>query len=493
VTASPAAALHQGEAAESFEEQGTRSAAILSAALGGLLLWLVIQTPLATAAYQYLGLSVTAARAILIAKDALVAVLLVVLAVRYARSTHWYRFDVAALIYVLVLAAYAIVPMFLGSKLPLLSVAASVREFLVPVELYALGRLAATAGVSFPIVARWFLAISAVAALFTVGLYVLLPATFWNSTLDLLRFIREVQGIPSALSLWAASLVGHFGVGAGVVDAQFSRAVGPFTHPVGTAHYFVVPLVLAAAAAISRIRGEGSLGVRMLGWTLVALFALAVITPISRAAWMAAVVGLLLAGLLLNRVRTAVVVVVAFVAFVVFVPPFSYSIQSAVSLTDSSAKGHVQAITEGVGTIVDNPLGLGAGHGDTLGEVYGAGESAGIGESMYLATAVTAGPVGLVALVIWMLGVVWALLTARSSRVPRWWYAGLAALTIGLLIASALASPLMRFTTAASLWLLVGLAIGSIERREPLPSWRQLRDRIRWRSAQAKMAGSSTR
>lgn len=480
-------------AATSEVEDRAGSALVLSAIIGGLLLWLLIQTPLATAAYQYLGLSTSAAQAVLLAKDAIVALLVVVLALQYARSTRWHPFDVAAFIYVVVLATYAIIPMFLGSKLPLLSVAASVREFLVPVELYALGRLAATAGVSFPSITRWFIAISAVAALFTVGLYALLPATFWNSSLDLLRFIREVQGIPSALSLWAAGLVGHFGVGAGVVDAQFPRAVGPFTHPVGTAHYFVVPLVLAAAAALSRLRDNARPAARIVGWVLVALFALAVITPISRAAWLAAVVGLMLTGLLLARLRGATLLVAAFVAFIVFVPPFSYSIQSALSMTDSSAKGHVLAIEEGFGTIIENPLGLGAGHGDTLGEVYGAGESAGIGESMYLATMVTAGPIGLVALIAWMLGVVGALLTGRAPQVPRWMFAGLAALTIGLMLASALASPLMRFTTAASLWLLVGLAVGSIASREPLPSWRQLRDRIRWRRAQTKIAGSSTR
>lgn len=473
--------------------EGAGSAQILSVVLGGLLAWFLIQTPLATFAYQYLGLSTSAARAVLLAKDAAVMVLVIVLALRYARSTRWYRFDVAALVYTVVLAIYAVVPLLLGSKLPLMSVAASVREFLVPVELYAVGRLAATAGVSFPNITRWFLAVSAAAALLTVGIYLLLPATFWNTSLDLLRFIREVQGIPTALSLWAASLVGHFGVGAGVVDAQFSRAVGPFTHPVGTAHYFVVPLVLAAAAALSRVRDDRAPAGRIIGWVLVVLFALAVITPISRAAWLAAVAGLLLVGILLGRVRTAALLVAAFVAFVVLVPPFSYSIQSALSLTDSSAQGHVQAIEQGVGTIVKNPLGLGAGHGDTLGEVYGAGKSAGIGESMYLATIVTVGPLGLLALIVWMLGVVGALLLGRSTQVPRWMFAGFAALTVGLMLASALASPLMRFTTAASLWLLVGLAVGSIEDREPLPSWRQLRDRIRSRSAQTKIAGSSTR
>lgn len=470
-------AARPGEVAQP-QDSDARSVRILSAVLGGLLFWLIVQTPVAVAAYQYLGVPASGAQALLLVKDAATAVLLVVLALRYARSTRWHRFDVAALVYVVILGAYAVVPLVTGSSLPLLSVAASVREFLVPVELYALGRLAASAGVSLRLMCRWFVAVSVAAALFTVGMYVIVPETFWSSDLNLLRFIRDVQGIASATSLWAASLVGHFGVGAGV-DAQFPRAVGPFTHPVGTAHYFATPFVLAAAAAMSRTFSNSPRLTFLLGWLVVAILGLAVITPISRAAWLAAVAGIGLAGILLARVRMAAVIAAAFIAFVIFVPPFSYSIQSALSLTDTSAAAHVKAIEKGIEVVVGNPGGLGVGHGDVFGNAYGAGRSAGIGENMYLAALVTVGPLGVAALLLWILGVVRMLLTGHSRRAPRWMMAGLGAVLVGMMLSSTTASPLMRFTTSASLWLLVGLAVGTIDERQPLPSWLEVRAWVR--------------
>jgi len=460
--------------------------------LTGLIVWLALQTPLLTAAYQYLGLGVDAARALLLAKDLAAAGLLVILLVAYARRTRWRFFDVAALLYLGILILYAVVPFILGSNLPPLSVVASLREFSVPVELYAIGRLAATAGVSFRSLALWSIAVSAVAAVVTVGLYLAVPASFWNTTLDLVRFIREVQGIPTAVSLWSASLVGHFGIGASVADAIFPRAVGPFTHPVGTAHYFVVPLVLVFAAAATA-SATARWTQRVLTIALLVLLALAVITPISRAAWLAALAAIAVAAVLLNRIRWGAAVIAAFAAFVLLVPPFNYSIQSALSLTDSSTIGHVQAIEEGVDVISRNPLGLGVGQGDTLGEVFGGGASAGVGENMYLALMVSVGPLGLIAFVLWIAGVLRVLLTASSAAVPRWMFVGVAAALGGLLLSSATASPLMRFTTSASLWILVGLAVGSIEHSVPLPTLAQVRERMRWRRAQAKIVGSSTR
>ena len=84
------------------------------------------------------------------------------------------------------------------------------------------------------------------AAVLTVGLY-FLPPTFWMTTVDLVTFEREGQGIPNAVSLWDIGILGQFGVGDG---GTFARAIGPFTHPVGTAHYFVLPLVIASCAAM---------------------------------------------------------------------------------------------------------------------------------------------------------------------------------------------------------------------------------------------------
>ncbi len=114
--------------------------------------------------------------------------------------------------------------------------------------------------------------------------------------------------------------------------------------------------------------------------------------------------------------------------------------------------------------IVENPLGLGAGHGDHLGAALSgapggaANESAGVGESMYLATLATAGPLGLITLLAWLAAIVARLLPPPPLR-PAWYQVGLLGGFLGLLVASIIASPLMRFTTSAGLWLLIGMAV----------------------------------
>lgn len=439
-----------------------------------LLVWLPLQTPLAIALFQYAHLSVDAARAILLVKDLIAALLIATLAVLYLKRVHMHWFDWMAVGYVVVLIAYAAIPLALGTKLTPIAIFASAREFLVPVELYGLGRFACAAGVNVGAIVRAFLIVAGVAAAATLILHVFIPSTFWSSTLNLVRFERVVQGIPTALTLWDIGLLGQYGVGG---SGSFARAIGPFTHPVGTAHYFVVPLVLAATAVMAARRAPAS---TMLAWlAVVVLFVAAVLTPISRGAWLAAVVGVIVAGLLYRRVLPAAVGIGIVVVFILLVPPFSYSVSSALGGTDSSVGGHGQAIEKGIKTAVDNPWGLGLGQADQFGaSLSQEGASAAVGENLYLALYVSVGPIGLLAFVGWVVGVLLSLIRSVRSRAEPWMQIGMAVVMIGLLVSGLTASPLLRFTTGASFWLLVGLLVPN----GPLPalggSLRGLRERL---------------
>lgn len=429
---------------------------------GFIVVWLPIQTTLIAALYQYAGIPATLARALLLGKDVVVAASVVLLAIAYRRSVGLRWFDFVAAAYVALVLVYAFVPMLAGSGLPLEAVAASIRAFVLPVELYALGRLVKVAGVSIERVVSLFVFVSAIAAVAMLLQYALTSPSFWVETIDLVGFVREVQGLPGAVDLWSISALGHFGVGE---IATFARAVGPFAHPVGTAHYFLLPLILTAAIGVTSVN-------RRPGWArrpavviaLVVLFALAVITPISRGAWIATAVAAVVVGVLSGRLLRVILGLAIATAFVALVPPFNYSILSLLNLSDSSALGHLDAIQRGVGVIAENPLGLGAGHGDHLGEALSgapggvANESAGVGESMYLAILATAGPLGLVALLVWLAAIVARLLPTPPLR-PTWYQVGLLGGFLGLLVSSTIASPLMRFTTSAGLWLLIGMAV----------------------------------
>jgi hypothetical protein len=442
-----------------------------------------LQTPVAVVAYQYLHVSVSLAQGLLLTKDVWAGALFLVLFVRHLREIRFRWFDWFALAYGVLVVTYSVVPAALGSHLPPVAVIASARELLVPVELYGLGRLAGYAGVSALGMTKAFLVVAAAAAVFSVASFVILPQDFWMTTYNLLGFIRDVQGIPSAVSLWAASLVGHYGS-----SGMSLRAVGPFTHPVGTAVYFALPFILVLCATwTSDLRRKATLTMAAIG---VILFALAVITPISRGIWIGFVGAALVCGVVLHRYRFAVLTIVVFVAFVALVPPFSHSVSSAIDGSDGSTEAHAIAVNHSIDVVSSNLLGNGVGQSDQFGSVFSAtagSDTAGVGENMYLMTYSSVGPLGLLALVIWMSGLLMDLMGRFRRSLPLWVPVGVGAGLLAESAAAMTASTLMRFTTAASVWLLVGLVVavpGAGLRRPRLAAVRHPRNWLRSRGAE---------
>ncbi len=446
-----------------------------------------LQTPVAVVAYQYLGASVSVAQAILLTKDVWAAGLFAVLLALHYREVQFRWFDWVAVVYVATVAVYSAVPQMFGSHLPLLSVVASARELLVPVELYGLGRLAGYAGVSPVTLIRAFLVVAAGAALFAVGSWVFLPQDFWMTSYNLLGFIHDVQGITSATSLWAASINGLYG------SAGYSlRAVGPFTHPVGAGVYFAVPMLLVLCAAwLGSRRQKAALAVASLG---VVLFALAIVTPISRGTWIGFVIAALMAGVMLHKYRLAALTVVAFAAFVFFVPPFSQSIHGALNGTDGSATMHTDTVGHDIQAVGGNLLGGGVGQADQFGNVFAAAagaDSAGVGENMYFTTYASVGPLGFLALGIWMLALLVELILRRRRSLPLWIAIGLGAALLAESVGGMTASTLMRFSTAASIWLLIGLVIAAPVSDDDRPYLAALRHPLSWlKSRRAEPAAS---
>lgn len=479
---SPLESVRRAPAARSWTER-----TYVTLALIAFLAWLPLQTPLDLIAFQYGHLSAHLARGVLLLKDAFVALLIITLFLRHHRELRLRWFDWLGILYLILVIVYAAVPWFLGSRPSLFSVAASIREFVLPVELYALGRLAIIAGADAATIVLASIGIAIVAAAFTVGMYLFVPVTVWDSTLNLVTFVHEVQGIPTAISLYAISLLGQYGVGE---TGVFPRAVGPFTHPVGTAHYFVFPLVLLIAAILARITRSkaslpsGNLPRARIGFLVggVLLLIGAVITPISRGAWLAAGVAAVVLGLYYRRLTPVLAAGAVMVVLLAFVPPYSYSISSALKLSDSSAIGHLQAVQQAIKVIGENPLGLGAGQGNLgagqspeaspqgsnqqspnsatgANQPLASSDSAGIGEDMYLSLLVTVGPLGTLAFLGWMLGLILNLFARVRDGPNAWMVAACGATLIGYAFSSILASPLMRFTNAASFWLLCGLLV----------------------------------
>ena len=72
------------------------------------------------------------------------------------------------------------------------------------------------------------------------------------------------------------------------------------------------------------------------------------------------------------------------------------------------------------------------------------------------------GPLGAVTFTAWCLAVTLMLLRAAKQSASKWLIAGVAVAMVGSLVSAMSSSGLMRFTTAASDWLLLGLATGLV-------------------------------
>jgi hypothetical protein len=464
------------ERSPSVRSSRLTEATLVTWILVAFLIWVPLQTPVAVLAWQYLHVSLTIARGILLTKDVWDAALFLFLLVRHRREIRFLWFDWFALAYAVLVVVYSCGPALLGSHLPALAVIASAREMLVPVELYGLGRLAGYAGVSVVGIVKAFLVVAAASAVFAVGAFILAPATFWQTTYNLVGFVHDVQGISSATSIWTTAILTMYGTLGYAV-----RAVGPFTHPVGTGVYFAMPFAMAVCAVwLGDLRHKAALAIAIGG---LFLFALAILTPISRGTWIGMIGALVVGGALVHRYRLAGLTVVLFVACLVAIPPFSYGVWSGIKGEDSSTSNHASAIQNGVTQIISNPLSGTVGQNDQFSQEIAAAsgvETNNVGENMYLTTYASVGPLGLLVYLIWLAALLVELFGRVRRSLPAWIPAGVA---IGLLAETAAgmsASTLMRFTTAASMMLIVGLVLsapGSALRRPDLAALRHPR---RW-------------
>lgn len=417
------------------------------------LAWVPLCTPVALLAWQSQLVSVTGSQAILLVKDAWAVALIVFLFLRHRRDLRIRWYDWVALAYAGLVFVYSVVPVALGSNLTGLAVVASARELLVPVELYAVGRLAGYAGVETVTIVTAFLVIAAAAAVFAIAAFVLATPYFWLNQYQLVNFIRVVQGIPHATDISQVSILTTYG---GFGSAL--RAVGPFTHPVGAGVYFAMPLALVVSAAwLSGARRKRALIVGGLG---LILFTLAVLTPISRGTWIGFAGAVVVGGVVLRRYRLALLTLVIFAGVILLVPPFSWSVQASFAGNDPSTNAHIQAVTKGVTVVTENPVGSNVTQGDSAGQSYSAtGDAAGVGENMYLTTYASLGPLGLIALVVWLAALIVELLGRLRPSIPPWIPVGVGMGLLAEVAAGMSASTLMRFTNAASICLLVGLML----------------------------------
>ena len=439
-------------------------------AITALIVWLPLSTPAAVLTYEYAGANATLARLILLSKDLAAFAVLAGILLSTRRLPKLVLVDKAALLYAAIVVAYSIVPLAIGSHVPLDGVTASARQLLFPVLMYAIGRLVGDAGMS-AVAGRRVVVVGVATAVGAEVIWGLLPIDFLMTRYDLVSFIREVQGFVSADNLWNVSILGQY---TGSASLQFVRAVGPFTHPVGLAHFLVLPLALAFAIGLER-RGRAAVP-----WFLAAaVIGFGVIATISRGSWAAAAIAIAICALGYRRLVAGAAALAVAAIVVITVPAFALSLMSVAQGSDPSTAGHIYAVQANLDTYLNNPLGAGVGSADKFGAVDldpnapdpagpdQTAEALGVGENLYLSLLINIGPLGLLAFLAWIGGSIVRLVRARRERSTHWMVIATLAATLGYLASAMTSSPLFRFSSSGMFWLVLGLVIATTVVRNP--------------------------
>lgn len=341
------------------------------------------------------------------------------------------RLDVAVAALALVALVYLVLPdAVLAGSPGLRSRLYGLRELLLPVAAYAVGRGLVLRREDWRRVATLVLAASAAVAVVGLVEDYAIPLSVWRHA-GAARYFREQlhfpefhgpAGLPENIALNTSSGI-------------FRRLASTYLSPLGTAYMLAVALIAAAAWQNRRRALVAAVSV-----VILAAFALA----LSRAAAVALVAALLLLALVQRRrLPAAAAVVVAAVSLGVaagftHVAPRTHffpedlawqrenakkhgglsngtPLSTTGTFSDSSSREHFAELRRSFRNFEHHPGGFGLGSGGQIAQRFGGDVAA--GESLYLTVAVETGVAGLVALVALVAATLAELATiARRSR-----------------------------------------------------------------------------
>jgi len=364
-------------------------------------------------------------------KDALlvVGVVAALLALRGRPSLVWA--DRLALLYAGIVVLYLLLPQsWLDGAATARGELLALRHHLLPVGVYALGRLAPLAAGAWRRLCLALLAVAGMLAVWGLVDVYLVPLDTWRGS-----------GVPGWFSNQLGIEYQCFGglpenwiLNTNDEESPLRRLTSTFLGPLATAYALVVVLLLLAArrkldritAVVGVVAGAGLL------WTH------------TRAAFAVLAGGLVLLALLQRRPRLVAVAAlwlllsIGFVkAFPTIGPSTSYTATElsclrenaaregeasgdALSGGDASTRSHLENLRDGIRTVVESPLGFGLGNAGVTASRTGAPIKA--GESTYTEIGVDTGIAGALALIAWLV----ALLVAVCRR-SAWLAASVAA------------------------------------------------------------------
>jgi hypothetical protein len=366
--------------------------------------------------------------------------------------------DLLALVYTLVVVAYAVMPQdWLDGDATSRGVLLALRHHLLPVGAYAIGRL----------VSSWWQPerLGVVVALTAAGIALvglldlaLISLQAWRDS-GVPGWYREQLGLDyEGLS----GLPENWVYNTGDEENPIRRLVSTFLSPLASAYAFVVALIYAVS--------------RPFRWWWVLLAALLYVGLLythTRAAVLALGAGLVVLAVAQRRVVPVILAAAAlavsaqfFVVYPSLGPSTSYTEEELEYLrqnaggepgvsadpfspSESSLSSHWRNLRDGVETVVDHPQGYGLGNAGVVAKRTEVEIKA--GESTYVELGIDAGIVGAVAFLLWSL----AILRGLWQR-EAWLAAAFAAVLLLALQTDVIGVHWL----AVSLWALAGLALG---------------------------------
>lgn len=264
---------------------------------------------------------------------------------------------------------------------------AGLRANLIPVPLYALGRLATAGVVKSARVTRLIAILGAAAVIGVVVEKVALPAD-WPVRVGYSRFLIDFFGDVDVQS--ADELPWTFWTEAKI----FRRPSAFFANPLDLAAGCLIFLGAVFATYLLKKRDGG----RDRAWLLLTWgLALTVCASLARMAIATLPIVLAVTAVVLGRRRIAAAIVAGGVALgaiglIIAGPLIQQYVLSTVSFQNASSAGHLQAWAEAMQAMFEHPLGLGLGSSGAVGARAGGGTG---GENQYLILGVQLGFFGL--------------------------------------------------------------------------------------------------
>lgn len=416
-------------------------------------------------------------------KEAVLAVALAAVALPAARERRLpFRpglVDVLALSFAAIVVLYAVIPQSaLGGEAGARAVLYGLRHGLVPVAAYLLGRSLALGAPELRRLGAAILAAAAAVAVFGLVEEYTVSVEWWRSS-GTVGYFRDGLGFDYH---GPGGMPENFAFN--TADGVFRRLISTFVSPLATGYLLVVALLLLTA-----LRGR-----RRLVLGLVALAGL--LFTFSRSSALGLAVGLVVVALASRRpwpVAAAVAVVAASFGFAAAYPsiaprthwfpsdvpyqeavakekgplPESSGLDGTYSLAEPSIRSHLDALRDGLRTVVEHPQGFGLGNAGSTASRTGTEVKA--GESNYTETGVETGLLGMLLLIAWNLALLAGLI--RRARAATGADRAVAAAVAGALAAVlAIATQTDAYGVpwlAVTLWWLAGATVRPAPLRLP--------------------------